>query len=106
MHACESGHGSRAAYNEHQANEDVRYESEDHEDEMGNSAISRLDAVPGIYQSPDLILDDYTRINTYTSRKVCALGALLFNSIARVAKRRIWTVAPDAYQNGPETPYL
>ena len=24
--------------------------------------------------------------------------------IARTAKRRIWMVAPDAYQNGPETP--
>lgn len=32
-----------------------------------------------------------------TSRKVCALGALLFSSMANVAKRMIWTVAPDAY---------
>lgn len=29
-----------------------------------------------------------------TSRKVCALGARRFNSMARVAKRRICTVAP------------
>lgn len=36
-----------------------------------------------------------------TSRNVWALGALRFNSIARVAKRRICTVAPEAYQNGP-----
>jgi hypothetical protein len=32
-----------------------------------------------------------------TSRNVCALGAFLFNSIARVANQRIWTVAPEAY---------
>ena len=24
--------------------------------------------------------------------------------MARIAKRRIWTVAPDAYQNGPARP--
>lgn len=36
-----------------------------------------------------------------TSRKVWAFGALRFNSIARVAKRRICTVAPEAYQKGP-----
>lgn len=41
-----------------------------------------------------------------TSRKVCALGALRFSSIARVANSRICTVAPEAYQKGPETPYL
>ena len=40
-----------------------------------------------------------------TSRKVCALGALLLSSIARVAKSRICTVAPLAYQKGPLTPY-
>jgi hypothetical protein len=39
------------------------------------------------------------------SRYVWALGARLLSSMARVAKRRIWTVAPDAYQNGPDTPY-
>jgi hypothetical protein len=33
------------------------------------------------------------------------LGALLFNSIAIVANSRICTVAPLAYQKGPETPY-
>jgi len=38
--------------------------------------------------------------------QVCALGARLFNSMARVANRMIWTVAPAAYQNGPDTPYL
>jgi hypothetical protein len=54
-----------------------------------------------------------------TSRKVCAFGARLFSlmacqlaifvlvakeapySMAMVAKSRIWTVAPEAYQNGP-----
>lgn len=41
-----------------------------------------------------------------TSRKVCALGALRFSSIASVANSRICTVAPEAYQKGPETPYL
>ena len=25
--------------------------------------------------------------------------------MARMAKSRIWMVAPEAYQNGPETPY-
>jgi hypothetical protein len=39
-----------------------------------------------------------------TSRKVCAFGALLLSSMAILAKSRIWTVAPEAYQNGPETP--
>lgn len=39
-----------------------------------------------------------------TSRKVCAFGDRRFSSMARVAKRRIWTVAPLAYQKGPETP--
>jgi len=34
----------------------------------------------------------------------CAFGALLFNSMAMDANRRICTVAPEAYQNGPETP--
>ena len=29
-----------------------------------------------------------------------------FSSIASVAKRITWTVAPDAYQKGPDTPYL
>jgi hypothetical protein len=38
------------------------------------------------------------------SRKVWAFGARRFNSMARVANRMICTVAPDAYQNGPETP--
>ena len=38
-------------------------------------------------------------------RLTCALGALLFNSIAIVANNKICTVAPLAYQNGPETPY-
>lgn len=41
-----------------------------------------------------------------TSRKVCALGALRFSSMASVANSRICTVAPEAYQKGPETPYL
>lgn len=41
-----------------------------------------------------------------TSRKVCALGALRFNSMASVANSKICTVAPEAYQKGPETPYL
>jgi len=41
-----------------------------------------------------------------TSRKVWALGARRLSSMARVAKSRICTVAPEAYQKGPETPYL
>lgn len=39
-----------------------------------------------------------------TSKKVCAFGALLFNCTASVAKSNICTVAPEAYQKGPETP--
>ena len=39
-----------------------------------------------------------------TSKKVCALGDLRLSSIAKVAKSRTWTVAPLAYQKGPETP--
>lgn len=34
-----------------------------------------------------------------TSKKVWAFGALLFSSMARVAKRRIWTVAPVEFRN-------
>lgn len=41
-----------------------------------------------------------------TSRKVWALGARLLSSMAILANNRIWTVAPEAYQNGPDTPYL
>lgn len=55
-----------------------------------------------------------------TSRKVWALGAFFFSSMAIVANKMIWTVAPLAYldnvntfrfhvgltyQNGPDTPY-
>lgn len=40
-----------------------------------------------------------------TSRNVWAFGAFLFNSMAKVANRMIWTVAPEAYQKGPDTPY-
>lgn len=40
-----------------------------------------------------------------TSRNVWALGALHFSSIAIVANKMICTVAPEAYQKGPETPY-
>jgi len=40
------------------------------------------------------------------SRLTWALGALLFNSMAMVANSRICTVAPLAYQYGPDTPYL
>jgi len=32
------------------------------------------------------------------SGKVCALGALRFSSMAKMAKRRTWIVAPAAYQ--------
>lgn len=39
-------------------------------------------------------------------QKVCALGAFLLSSMASVANNKICTVAPLAYQNGPETPYL
>ena len=40
------------------------------------------------------------------SRKVCMLGAFFLISMARIPKRRICTVAPAAYQKGPERPYL
>ncbi len=35
------------------------------------------------------------------SKNVCAVGARRFTSTASTAKRRIWIVAPLAYQNGP-----
>ena len=38
------------------------------------------------------------------SRNVCAFGARRLSAMAIVAKSRIWTVAPEAYQKGPETP--
>lgn len=40
------------------------------------------------------------------SRQVCVVGALRLISTARMANSRTCTVAPAAYQNGPETPYL
>merc|ERR1719389_105850 len=40
------------------------------------------------------------------SHIVCALRARRFTSMARMPKRRTWIVAPDAYQKGPETPYV
>jgi hypothetical protein len=39
-----------------------------------------------------------------TSRKVCAFGARRLSSMAKVAKSKICTVAPLAYQKGPLTP--
>jgi hypothetical protein len=36
---------------------------------------------------------------------VWAFFAFRLTSMARTPKRRIWTVAPDAYQKGPEMPY-
>ena len=39
------------------------------------------------------------------SRKVWAFGARRLTSMARMPKRRIWTVAPAAYQKGPVMPY-
>jgi hypothetical protein len=33
-------------------------------------------------------------------------GARIFTWMARTAKSKTWTVAPEAYQNGPETPYF
>merc|ERR1719453_952775 len=38
------------------------------------------------------------------SMNVCMCEARRFTWIASTAKRRIWMVAPDAYQKGPETP--
>jgi len=35
---------------------------------------------------------------------VCAFGALRLSSMAKVANKMICTVAPEAYQKGPETP--
>ena len=40
------------------------------------------------------------------SSTVCAVGALRLISMARMPNRMIWMVAPAAYQNGPDTPYL
>ncbi len=40
------------------------------------------------------------------SSTVCAVGAFRLTSMARMPKRMIWMVAPAAYQNGPDTPYL
>jgi hypothetical protein len=41
----------------------------------------------------------------YRHGLTCAFGALLFNSMAMDANNKICTVAPEAYQKGPETPY-
>jgi len=40
-----------------------------------------------------------------SSHMVCALGALRLISIAIIPKRSTWMEAPEAYQNGPDTPY-
>lgn len=39
------------------------------------------------------------------SQMVCAAGALRLISMAKTPNSSTWTVAPDAYQNGPDTPY-
>ena len=39
-----------------------------------------------------------------SSQTVWHVGARRLSSIARMPKRSTWIVAPDAYQNGPETP--
>ncbi len=38
------------------------------------------------------------------SRTVCMAGHLRLISMARIAKRSTWMVAPEAYQKGPEMP--
>jgi hypothetical protein len=69
---------------------------------VGVGAISSLDDFQeGLNGLVNILLETRCR-----RRLTWALGALLFNSMAMVAKRIICTVAPLAYQKGPETPYL
>jgi hypothetical protein len=69
---------------------------------VNNMAVTRMLVMRPNTKNTMCVTTPYLAL--MTSRNVCALGARLFNSIARVAKSRIWTVAPDAYQKGPETP--
>lgn len=69
---------------------------------MSCSAVSSLDDFEKSLVRLALSLLLYSDFKKLT----CALGARLLSSMAIVAKSRICTVAPLAYQNGPETPYL
>lgn len=69
---------------------------------MSRCAISCLDDFEKCLVPLVFFILSYGRASGLT----CAFGALLFSSMAIVAKRRICTVAPLAYQNGPDTPYL
>jgi len=69
---------------------------------VGNRAISSLD-----YLEKSLLpLESFIALVSSFEGLTWALGALRLSSMAMVAKRIICTVAPLAYQNGPDTPYL
>lgn len=55
-----------------------------------------------------MVGQDPSHAASLTSQEIfgptCAFGALLFSSMAMEANKRICTVAPEAYQKGPETP--
>jgi hypothetical protein len=99
-HASQRADNGRATGQQHGCHQDVRHDAKDGKDPAhvsSNPPFRNLKTYKCVVV-PNLAL--------ITSRKVWALGALLFNSIAILANNRICTVAPEAYQKGPETPYL
>jgi hypothetical protein len=71
---------------------------------VSNIAVTKILVMrPKVMKTPWVAAPYRARM---ASRNVCALGAFRLSSIAKVAKRMTCTVAPEAYQNGPETPYL
>ncbi len=100
-HPSQRGNNCTSTGEKHCSDEDIRHESESHEDQMGYNTTGLLLTVA--------CNPTFRRGATYyrarmTSRNVCAFGAFFLSSIATVANRRICTVAPLAYQKGPETP--
>jgi hypothetical protein len=97
-HTSQRGDDGRSSSEQHGGDENVGKETERDVHEMGGSSISSLDS----FQECLSLLATKMSLRGHTH--TCAFGALLFNSIATVANNRICTVAPEAYQKGPETP--
>lgn len=89
----------RTTSKEHGCHEDVGQQAKSDEDSMSGAAVASANCFE------ELTCQSSTPLAPYATPTVCAFGALRFNSMASVAKRRICAVAPLAYQNGPETPY-
>lgn len=85
VHAGEGIDSGSTSRDEHQRHEHVGQDAKDDKGEVGRRPVAGLD---------DL------------EESVGVGGARFLSMMASVAKRRICTVAPEAYQKGgPETPY-